>query len=180
MKLKVNSKLQHQFNLLEQTRTEIVNLLSDVDQASFERSMRGKWSIAQILIHVITSERLAVLYMRKKSLGVDALKDSGIIEPLKLLVLQVSQRVPLKYKVPTSIRDKTPVPPSKEEMLKMWEEERAKLSKFLSSIDDKDVRKMIFKHPIAGMLNAAQGVAFLREHLIHHRPQIVKLISTSK
>jgi uncharacterized damage-inducible protein DinB len=176
----VNSKLQQQFNLLEQTRTEIVNLLSGVDQSSFERSVHGKWSIAQILMHVITSERLAVLYMRKKSLGVQTLKNSGILEPLKLLLLQVSQRLPIKYKVPTSIRDKTPLPPPKEELLKVWEEERAKLDRFLSSIDDKHVSRMIFKHPLVGMFNAAQGVAFLREHLMHHRPQIVKLISASK
>lgn len=175
----MNSKLQYQFNLLEQTRTEIVDLLSGVDQTSFERNVRDKWSIAQILIHVITSERLAVLYMRKKSLGVDSLKNSGVIEQIKLLLLRISQRLPLKYKVPTSIRDKTPVAPTKDELLAMWETERAKLKTFLSSIDDKHVSKMIFKHPIAGMLNAAQGVAFLREHLIHHRPQIVKLISRS-
>jgi hypothetical protein len=61
----------------------------------------------------------------------------------------------------------------------MWEEERSKLQMFLTSIDEKHINKKIFKHPIAGMFNAAQGVAFLREHLIHHRPQIVKLVKSS-
>jgi hypothetical protein len=66
-----------------------------------------------------------------------------------------------------------------EELLKMWEAERLKLKTFLTSIDEKHVNKLIFKHPIAGMFNIAQGVAFLREHLIHHQPQIVRIIRTS-
>jgi hypothetical protein len=96
----VNSKLQYQFNRLEETRIEILKLLSDVDQTMFEKNSDGKWSIGQILIHVIISERLAVLYMRKKSLGADTLKNAGIVEPVKLFLLQISQRLPLKYKVP--------------------------------------------------------------------------------
>lgn len=171
----MNLKLQHQFNRLESTRAEIIALLANIAEPSFHKSENGKWSIAEILMHIITSERLAVLYMRKKSLGVDTLKDSGLIEPLKVLVLQVSQRLPLKYKVPTSIGEKTPIAPPKDELLKIWEDERAKLKQFLSGIEDKHVRKLIFKHPIAGMLNAVQGVIFLREHLVHHKPQIVRL-----
>lgn len=172
----MNSKLQRQFNRLESTREKIIQLLAPVDEGSFHRSENGKWSIAEILMHVITSERLALLYMRKKSLGVDALKNSGIIQPVKVLLLQMSQRLPLKYKVPPPIKEKTPVAPSKVELIKMWEEERAKLKQFLAGIEEKNVNKMIFKHPIAGMLNAAQGVIFLREHLLHHKPQIVRLM----
>jgi hypothetical protein len=176
----VNPKLQHEFDRLEQARAEIVNKLTNVNESSFAASTGEKWSVGEILIHIIISERLAVLYMRKKSLGVQTLKNSGLIEPLKLMLLKVSQRLPLKYKVPTSIRDKTPIPPSKEELLRMWEDERSKLKTFLSSIEETHINKMIFKHPIAGMFNAAQGVAFLREHLLHHKPQMVKLLALPK
>lgn len=175
----MNSKLQQQFTLLEQTRAEIVSLVLPLEESSFSRSYGDKWSIAQILIHVITSERLAVLYMRKKFQGVDNLKDSGSIESLKLLLLRVSQRLPFKFKAPATIQDKTPEPPTKDALLNLWEAERTKLNAFLCSIEEKNVNKMIFKHPIAGMLNAAQGVAFLREHLLHHKPQIVKLTKQS-
>lgn len=175
----MNPKLQRQFDLLEEARADIVRKVSNVSESTYATSKGDKWSIAQILIHIVISERLAVLYMRKKSLGVQTLKDSGLIEPVKLMLLKVSQRLPLKYKVPTSIREKTPVAPPKDELFKIWEEERAKLKTFLSSIEEQHVNKMIFKHPIAGMFNAAQGVAFLREHLLHHKPQIVKLLSRS-
>ena len=66
-------------------------------------------------------------------------------------------------------------PPCKEELLKSWEETRQELKSFLESIEEKNIHKKIFKHPIGGMLNVIQGVAFLREHLLHHKPQIIKL-----
>lgn len=172
----MNSKLQYQFNRLEESRNQIVNMISALDEISFHRSIGDKWSIAQILMHIIVSERIAVLYMRKKSLGIDTLKNSGMMEQLKILILKASQRLPLKFKVPTSIKEKTPEAPTRVEVLKLWNDERLKLKMFLESIEDKNIRKLIFKHPIAGMLNASQGVVFLREHLTHHKPQIVKLL----
>jgi uncharacterized damage-inducible protein DinB len=173
----MNAKLQQQFDLLEQSKNEIIQLVSKVDPAAFKTSSNNKWSLGEVLIHIITSEKLAVLYMRKKSLGVDSLKNSGILEPLKLTLLKISQRLPFKYKAPKTIRDHTPEAPEKEELFKLWEDERKKLKTFLSKIDDKHLDKKIFKHPIAGMFNVAQGVAFLREHLIHHEPQIRRLVS---
>jgi uncharacterized damage-inducible protein DinB len=176
----MNPKLQQQFDLLEQSRKEILQQVSRVDTSAFKASLNNKWSLGEVLIHIITSEKLALQYMQKKSLGVDSLANAGFLEPLKLLLLRASQRLPLKYKVPKVIKEKTPEAPGKEELLKHWEENRNELKAFLSKIDDKHLDKKIFKHPIAGMFNAAQGVAFLREHLIHHKPQIQRLVNKHK
>lgn len=174
----MNSKLQHQLDLLEKLRIDITELVSHIDEADFNRSTGGKWSIGQILIHVVTSENLALHYMRKKSLGIDKLQNAGFIEPIKLTLLKISQRLPIKYKVPKGIHEKTPQAPSKEELFRTWKQGRADLTMFLGSIEEKNINKKIFKHPIAGMFNATQGIAFLREHLLHHRPQIVRLVSS--
>jgi hypothetical protein len=173
----MNSQLLHGFNLLEKSKADILKLLSPVDEGKFNKGRENKWSLGQILIHIITSEKLALQYMRKKSLGIDALEDSGFIEPLKLALLKISQRLPIKYKAPEGIREKTPEPASKEELFQAWTNARSELKEFLESIHEKNINRKIFKHPIAGMFNVIQGIAFLREHLLHHKPQFLKLVS---
>lgn len=173
----MNSKLQQQVDLLEQLKADILEVVSALDEQDFSHSEGGKWSVGQILIHIVTSESLALQYMKKKSLGLENLENSGFIEPIKLTLLKISQRLPIKYKVPKGIHEKTPAVPSKEELLLAWEKVRFDLESFLESIEEKNINKKIFKHPIAGMFNAAQGVAFLREHLLHHKPQVTRLVS---
>lgn len=171
----MNNLLQNEWDKLERVRLSILDSISAVDEQSFQKSVRGKWSIGQILIHVVTSERLALQYMRKKSLGIDSLENSGFVEPIKLTILKISQRLPIKYKAPKGILEMTPKAISKEHLIALWDQSRSELKTFLHSIEDKNVNKKIFKHPIAGMFNASQGVAFLREHLLHHKPQILRL-----
>jgi hypothetical protein len=62
------------------------------------------------------------------------------------------------------------------ELSEQWEKSRNELKVFLDSIPEKHARRKFFKHPIAGMFNAAQGMVFLREHLIHHVPQIQRYL----
>lgn len=176
----MNRKLEYHFDRLEQIKTEILSKISDLTDKDLELSAVGKWSLAQVLMHIITSEQLALNYMRKKSLGIDQLEKSGALEPLKLLLLKISQRLPIKYKAPKVIVEKTPTFPNKTEMVNIWDGDRRQLKLFLSGIAERDIDKKVFKHPIAGMFNAAQGLDFLREHIIHHKPQINRLLSRIK
>jgi uncharacterized damage-inducible protein DinB len=173
-------KLQYHFDRLEEIKTEVLQPVLPLAQSQLQSSATGKWSLGQVLIHIVASEQLALQYMRKKSLGVNELENAGLMEPMKLLLLKLSQRLPIKYKAPKTIVDNTPVFSSKEELLTSWKNNRKELYKFLETINEKDVDKKIFKHPIAGMFNVSQGLEFLREHIIHHKPQIKRLIMKSK
>ncbi len=176
----MNPALQKQFDRLEYVRKEIVSHISALQDHEYHGRTGQKWSIAQILTHILTSEKLALQYMKKKSLGIGNVGNTGPLERAKLVLLKISQRLPIKYKAPKGIQEKTPEALGKHELLKAWEEERENLSTFLNSISSGNEKRKIFKHPIAGMFNAAQGVAFLREHLLHHKPQIKRLISSHK
>jgi hypothetical protein len=176
----MHPKLQYHFNRLEAVKEQALALTENLSASDLEFSHNGKWSVGQIFTHILTSEQLALQYMRKKSLGVKDLGNAGFVQPFKLLALKISQRLPLKYQVPEGIRLKTPAFKGKAQLLSTWQEERNNLGNFLASIKDGDVNKLIFKHPIAGMFNAAQGLEFLREHIIHHMPQISRIVNAKK
>jgi hypothetical protein len=172
----MNTELNRIFTKIEIDREQILNSVAGLSVEQYHRSINGKWSIGQILTHLLTSERLALMYMKKKSLGITTLKNSGWLEPIKLFLLQISQRLPIRYKAPAPIVKHTPDSLAFSDLKKQWVESRLELHAFLETIDDRNIRKMIFKHPIAGMFNAIQGVTFLREHLMHHLPQINRLL----
>lgn len=174
----MNPKLQRILDRLEAERSDLLQALSTLpDQRFNTHPAPGKWSISQILTHIITSERLTLLYMKKKSLGIDQLDNSGWLESLKMILLRVSQRLPfLTFKAPRIVVEHTPDALSYEETVKQWNKVRTAMREFLEVIDEKHVRKKIYKHPVAGRLDAAQALDFCGEHIRHHLPQIRKLM----
>ncbi len=137
----------------------------------------AKWSIAQILTHIVTSEKLSIGYMKKKMLGIDQLNNSGIAGSLRFTLLQLSQRIPvLKFRAPKVVLTNTPQALPIDELISQWDALRNDLKSLLESIEEKNVKKAIYKHPLAGRLDAAQATAFFYEHIHHHWPQIKRLL----
>jgi uncharacterized damage-inducible protein DinB len=178
----MHTKLKRIFETLEDDRKKLLEELTLVDEKKLQQAPGDdKWSIVHTLTHLLTSERMSLQYMKKKSLGVDKLGNSGVLESFKFRLLQISQRVVLlKYKAPRIVVEQTPKTLSFQELQRQWEIARNELKDFLNTIEEKNVRKKIYKHPVMGMLDAVQGVAFLREHFIHHLPQLKKLIAEAK
>lgn len=168
---------QKAYDKLEYQRKQIVGLISNLPEDAYTTAPTGKWSIAQILTHLLTAERLTLIYMKKKSLGIDTLHDSGFKQNVLSAILKISQRLPfLKFTAPRVIVDNTPEALSLDEIVTHWEKSRLDLKQLLESINDKHSRRLIYKHPIAGMLNAEQGIRFMFEHINHHLPQIKRLL----
>jgi DinB superfamily len=174
----LNPSFQTIFNAVERQRAEI---LSQVKQLPPDRYMLqpspAKWSIAQILTHLLTSEKFSIGYMKKKMLGIDQLNNSGIAGTLRFTLLQLSQRIPiLKFKAPNVVVANTPQALPFDELVSQWDELRNDLKSLLESIEEKNIKKAIYKHPLAGRLDAAQATAFFYEHTHHHLPQIKRLL----
>lgn len=173
----MNAELRELFGDIEYQRQQILQQVSALTPDRFHRSVNGKWSVAHILTHLMTSERLSLGYMKKKSLGVDQVGNSGLLESIKSLSLKLSQRLPfMRYKAPKYVVENTPQALPFEDLSRDWTALRVELEKFLENIDDKNIRKKIYKHPVAGRLDVVQAVSFFREHIIHHLPQIKRLL----
>lgn len=175
----MNRALRKVFDTLEIEKENLLKRVSELSEEKLNCSIKpGKWSINQILSHVMEAERFSIQYMKKKSLGIDQLQNSGLKEEMKSIILILSQRIPfLKYKAPRVISESSVESISLQEIKTQWSGVRSEMKNLLEDLEEKNIRKKIYKHPVAGYLNARQGVSFLREHLLHHLPQIKKLLS---
>jgi len=172
----VNTQLDKLFNSLETQRHQLLNL-ADEAADSFDHSPgNNKWSLHQILAHLVAAEKLSIQYLEKKIKGIDEAGDTGIAENLKMLVLKASQRLPLKFNAPQPIVASTVTYNSLEELIKDWDNTRTALKMLLEKIKDNQLKRKIFKHVIVGKLNILQALQFLGEHINHHLPQVNRLL----
>ena len=168
----MNAKIESAFVKLEQQRNYILKRVSEMSIEKYQFGSQDKWAVSQVIAHLITSERLSLMYMKKKAQGIDQAGDSGFAETLKTLVLKLSQRLPVKYKAPKFIVANTPEALTLEKATIHWQQVRQELKVFAEAISEKNIHKKIFKHPVAGMLDIIQAMDFLYEHIRHHWPQI--------
>lgn len=173
----MNTSVKHLFEEIEIQRKSLQSNLSSVPVEQLAHTENGKWSIVQILNHLVSAERLSVNYLQKKIQGIHEASDSGLKEELKMLALVISQRIPgLKFKAPRAVIEITPSTTDLTAISKQWEEVRADLKSLLEKIPAGQEKRLIYKHVRAGRLNIIHALKFFREHIIHHTPQIKRLL----
>lgn len=173
----MHPKLARVFDEAEAQRRAILQKVEAISADRFHHREHNQWSLGEVLAHLITAERLSLEYMRKKSLGLQSLKPSSLGADLRFLALKISQRLPLKYKAPQHVRDHTPSISSFEDLRRQWDEQREALRLYLDSLGESDWKKEVYKHFVAGRLNALHAVQFFMEHIHHHKPQIHRLLT---
>lgn len=172
----LNPKLQHLFDLLEADRHKLLEKADELSTEQFNRARPGKWSLNQILAHLIAAEEMSLAYMNKKIPGIRDAGETGVWEELKMVALKGSQRLPFKFKAPRAVIENTPSYSNLEQLKSHWDNERAELKRFLENFNDDQLRKKIYRHIRAGRLNIQHALIFFREHYLHHWPQIKRLL----
>ncbi len=173
----MNSTLGNWIGTLQTDRMELCNTLSGIPEELFTRQPKpGKWSIAEIVAHLITADRLSLEYMKKKSLAIETVGDAGWFEDFKMLVFTVSQRIPVKYNAPKGVLQNTPRSIERSNLSNDWNVLLQDYKIFLEGIPEQYTRRKIYKHPILGRIDAKLCLQSLHEHYHHHLPQIKRLL----
>jgi DNA anti-recombination protein RmuC len=168
----VNSALQSLFNSLEQQRQSLMEEVKSQTPQQLNNRKNDKWSISQIVGHLVQAERMSVEYMTKKINAIKEVGNTGLWGEIKLLVFIASQRLPFKYKAPKNLGDQ---PPSYADFASLehdWNASREQLRQFLETVPDWGLNKKIYRHPVMGRCSVVHALKFFREHVIHHYPQI--------
>jgi uncharacterized damage-inducible protein DinB len=168
----LNPSLQRLFNQLEADRRGILEKVGTLSPEQFNQGYGGGWSVNQILAHLISAERLSVKYVSKKILGIQQAGNTGLWEEVKILLLRISQRLPLKFRAPKAVIENTLAYDNLRELALDWANERSELKRLLEQLEDTQLRRKIYKHIRAGRLNIRHALIFFHEHIVHHWPQI--------
>lgn len=156
-----------------------IALLGEISKLPFEKlnhSQPGRWSINQIIAHLIAGEKISVAYLQKKVLAINEVDNTGIYEEIKMIGLIISQRLPFKFRAPRVVVENTTQTKDISELEKEWTSVRQELRQLLDKVKDDQINRRIYKHVRAGKLNIQHALIFFREHIIHHYPQLKRLM----
>ena len=168
----MHPKIEKKFTALNRDLNKMLSHTDALNEAALHRKPDGAWSPAQILHHLLLSEKGTLSYLNKKLDGNQKIEKSGLGATLRAFALSKALRShSKKFKAPSmvaNIPDKPDYREVKSEYLKVRNEMRGTLEKF----DHEMIGRAYFKHPRAGKLNILQTLDFLQDHLQRHAAQI--------
>ena len=176
--MSLKKELLEEFNRMENERVAVLNeLKTNPADKLVQKPDSGAWSVAEVVMHMVTAEGGALAYMRKK-LEYGGHKRSSFGAAIKQRLLNLAISVPIKYKAPKVADIKPGESVSFDEASARWDEVRAGLIKEYQAMDDETVGHELFKHPAAGKMNVLQSVRFMRQHMNRHIKQMHNTIKS--
>lgn len=174
------TKLLLQFRKLEDTRHDLIKKLEACDdQVRAYKPVPDTWSVTQIFYHLNLSESQSIGYVRKKMLGGDQLKQTGLAAEVRYTALKLTLQSNYKFKAPAILGD-VPENLNYHEVLANWNETRRQLQSLLETMPDHLLNRELYRHPRAGRLNLSQMIAFFQDHFDHHARQVKRRIKTGR
>lgn len=164
------------FDRLEVQRLEIISTYKLLNKAQLQYSPAPEhWNLLQVLRHLVTAEMLTLKYIERKIKDKDNVPKAGLSAAIRNLILKTALHLPIKFKAPKAAEVKEEHPDF-ETMISEWDEVRSKFKELIETSDDETLKKALYKHPRAGLLNIKQAMEFIETHVTHHRKQMKKIM----
>ena len=168
-------QLQQRLRALDERRRA---LLDEVEALSDERltakPVPGKWSILEIVEHLVLAERDVLQNLPEPSQLVARPRrlKARVSYPLVMFVLRhgIPAKVPSPRMVPTGRA-------SLAALRRQWDETHQWLRIYVDGLARGDFGKAVFEHPIAGPLTVEQAIRMDLVHLETHAREIRRLVA---
>ncbi len=171
----MNTELKSRWVSLSKARQTILDELNTWPEDHIQQQPAQGWSASQVLEHILSSETGTLGYMKKKSTsGWETLEVTGEEHKERSNALNSRLVSPMKIQAPSVL----PEPTNQyalTQLISAWDRLRAEMEHFLASVDVAHYDKLVFRQPVAGMLNLLQTVEFLENHIHHHIPQLERI-----
>ncbi|MEJ8755714.1 DinB family protein [Pontibacter sp. H259] len=168
----MNPKLESKYLYLEKSRNRLLKDLEELDETILNASpAEGKWSIGQIVAHLVQVEQLTMGYIQRKLQKEEQLQQASIKNAVNALLLKAALGSGMKFKAPPVAAD-VPAEVDLNTVRLQWDETRYKLEDMLTELPPAMLDKCLFRHPYAGMLSITQTLTFIQDHFNHHMQQI--------
>lgn len=171
----MRKKLENKIEIIEGLKNDIINNfdLLTPNQLSFKPSA-NKWSLVQVIEHLMLAETSSLNYVNKKILDPTTLLDKTFTSKFRALLLKIFFALPIKVKRRPKVVSPTDSPDYQNVLLR-WNIARNALRQFIDEQSEEILGKLIYKHPFAGRLNAYQMLCFFEDHIKHHQKQMNRI-----
>lgn len=167
------------FDRIEKQRKEIFSKLDALTHEQLHYSPRAeKWNLLQIVLHLMTSEKLSVIYIKRRADSKEEVTKSGLMSKFRSFALKVGLTLPIKFTAP-KMTDATGKEPDYKELKSDWQKVRSELDSLIKKLEVSTLKSEIFKHPVVGEMNMKQALEFMETHTAHHRKQIQQIMNDS-
>ena len=174
----MRKSIEKQLNTLDE---ELRLLLRDLKKFSDGdlnwQPKAGKWSVLQVMQHLMRAELLSHKYVEKKLSFNPTLKRAGLLSFFNRLLLRFYLKLPFRFKAPEAVADEQfPEKAAFWDLVKQWNEQRAALRDYLGGLPDELFKKAIYKHPFGGRMSLGGMLTFHISHFRRHRKQISRIL----
>lgn len=172
--------LQHLDRLDASLNTLLERLLQE-DRYLDQKLSPERWTVYEVMQHLMLSEGNSLKYLRKKTLGMKQLKTAGFQAGFRIWLLEMVMRSPIKFKAPKGAGVEVFVPVESFAALSgQWQKQREELRQFLSELPMEIFDKEVYRHPRSGMLSIGGMLRFFQVHFDRHGKQIERILKEVK
>lgn len=175
------TKADKKLKRLDAKLTSLLEVLKDYSERTLNKKPgEGKWSVMQVMHHLMLAEGYGQKYVSKKLSFNPELKKAGFTAVIRHFLMNTYIKFPIKIKAPTAISgENLPDESSFWETAKKWKQQRIELRELLESLPPEHFDKELYKHPFAGRLTLYGLLDFYDGHFERHRKQINKILKKS-
>ena len=177
----MNPRIESRLKKMDNDLTKLFEELKDYSEKSLnEKPGEGKWSVMQIMHHLILAEGGSIGYVKKKLSFNPTLEKAGLKASLNRFIVINYLKLPFKVKAPDGIGGANlPEHSNFWETAKLWKQQRQELQEYLISLPDDFYDKELYKHPASGKMKLVGMLDFFEQHFKRHRKQINKILAKS-
>jgi hypothetical protein len=176
----MKTEFNKRFNQLEQKRKKLFEELATYsDDVINKKNSSQVWTIAEVISHLMASDKASLLYLQKKTLDASGAEKSGLKGKWKLLTLKIAFVLPLKFKAPIATTPSSGFIPL-HELDEKWDLIKTDTQLLLNKLNDEDFKKNLWNHPSVGKMNLLQMIEFTAIHFDRHELQIKKILASAK
>ncbi len=176
----MNAQIEKQFNQIEVQRKDLFNELKGYsDELLNKKPAPEKWSVAEVIAHLITAEEMSLKYLQKKTQDTSTAKPENFNSKWRWLLVQIVFNFNLKFKAPAIVEPKLGYQ-SLADLEKKWTDVRSQIAAILHKLSDKEINTELWKHAVAGKLNLYHMVEFFGVHSSRHKKQIERTLAAVK
>jgi len=167
------SELRRKLEIYDQNRLALLDDLERLDDDQLRRKPGpGKWSILQIVQHMVLAERDVMQYLPEPK---DLIAHT---RGLRARILYVAVLLILRWNIRVPVPSEGMVPDgntSISELRHQWDENLRWFRGYLDTLEPEDLERAVFSHPVAGPLTTPQAGKLAQFHFDAHLRQIKKV-----